>query len=353
MSDTRRIRVLVVDDSAVVRQTMLSLLSGHEFDVVTAADPFIAMEKMRQRQPDVVLLDLEMPRMDGLTFLRRIMSDSPVPVIIISAVAGKGTRKAIEALELGALDIVEKPRVAVREFLNEAVIHLTDAIRGAAVARRKRIMPDLVRAPESVKLRRPAGVPSDTLIAIGASTGGPEALYCLLGSLDASVPGIVIVQHMPREFTREFAKSLNRECAVEVAEASNGDRIERGRVLIAPGDSHITVERSADRRGFDVAVSGGPLVSRHRPSVDVLFRSAAAAAGSRAIGVLLTGMGVDGAEGLGDLRKVGGMTIAQNEESCVVFGMPREAIRLGNVEKVLPLDEISKAIRGVEVVASR
>jgi len=344
---TSRINVLVVDDSAVVRQTMLSLLPGGEFDVVTAADPLIAMDKMRQRKPDVVLLDLEMPRMDGLTFLRRIMAESPIPVLIISAVAGKGTRKAIEALELGALDIVEKPRIAVREFLSESVIHLTDAIRAAAVARRRPVREEQVRLPEPRRFQPVRGVSSNTMIAIGASTGGPEALYKLLGSLDANVPGIVIVQHMPREFTREFARSLDRECGVGVSEAKSGDRVERGRVLIAPGDSHLTVERGQNGKGFEVHVSGGPLVSRHRPSVDVLFRSVAAAAGSKATGILMTGMGVDGAAGLGEMRRAGALTVAQDEETSVVFGMPREAIRMGNAEMILSLDGIAGLVRDI------
>lgn len=346
MSTERQLNVLVVDDSAVVRQTMLALLAGDEFNVVTAADPLIAMEKMRKARPDVMLLDLEMPRMDGLTFLRKVMKESPMPVIVCSAVAGRGTEKAIQALELGAIDIVEKPRIAVREFLQESVIHLTDAIRGAAAARRNPYRREPITSTAWSKQRsRVSGRSSENLIAIGSSTGGPEALYSILGALEETVPGIVIVQHMPRRFTMEFARSLNRACRIDVAEATSGDRIERGRALIAPGDSHLTIERSADGRGFEVHVSGGPLVSRHRPSVDILFRSAAASAGYRSTGILLTGMGVDGAEGLGELRKAGAMTIAQDEESSVVFGMPREAIRLGNCEKVLSLSRITSLIR--------
>lgn len=351
MSGERKISVLVVDDSAVVRQTMLSILGSAEFDVVTAADPLIASEKMRQRRPDVMLLDLEMPRMDGLTFLRRVMADSPLPVIVCSAVAGRGTRKAIEALELGALDIVEKPRLAVREFLSESVIHLTDAIRAAASARRRPVQQHGHGQVASRAAGRLSGIASDTIVAIGASTGGPEALYQILGELDAGSPGIVIVQHMPREFTREFAKSLDRSCTMEVKEAASGDRIERGRVLLAPGDAHLTVERCAGRRGFEVHVSGGPLVSRHRPSVDVLFRSVAAAAGSKAAAILLTGMGVDGAEGLVEMRREGALTVAQDEETSVVFGMPREAIRLGGAELVLPLGRIGPFIRDLGVTA--
>ncbi|MFA6957037.1 MAG: chemotaxis-specific protein-glutamate methyltransferase CheB [Thermoanaerobaculia bacterium] len=345
MSESLSLRVLVVDDSAVVRQTMLAILEAEGIAVTTAADPIIAAEKMRQARPDVILLDLEMPRMDGLTFLEKVMADDPVPVIVCSAVAGRGTEMAMRALELGAVDIVEKPRVAVREFLQESVIRLTDSIRGAAVARRR---PHAAASAAAVPRPRPARAAartaSELVIAIGASTGGPEALHLLLEQLDADAPGVVVVQHMPRLFTREFAKSLDRHCAVSVGEAASGDRVERGRVLIAPGDMHMTVERSLDGAGFQVSVSGGPLVSRHRPSVDVMFRSVAAAAGARAVGVLLTGMGSDGADGLLAMKGRGALTIAQDEESSVVYGMPREAVRRGAATKVLPLSRIAGAL---------
>jgi two-component system chemotaxis response regulator CheB len=333
--------VLVVDDSAVVRQTVSALLGEQGVSVITASDPLIAMQKMVVQRPDVILLDIEMPRMDGLTFLRKIMSEDPIPVVICSALAGPSSDMAFRALECGAVDVVAKPRVGLRDFLHESAVILGDAIRGAAQARltrrvtfestsrRKRLMPS-------------GGVGSDRIIALGASTGGTEALRHILTQFPRDAAGTVIVQHMPEVFTAHFAKRLDAEAAIEVREASDGDRVVSGRALIAPGNQHMTVER--DTKGFYVSLADGALVSRHRPSVDVLFRSVAAHAGANASGALLTGMGTDGAEGLLAMRQAGAMTVAQDEATSVVFGMPREAILRGAAEHILPLEDIAGAV---------
>ncbi len=352
MNPPGEIHVLVVDDSAVVREVVTQLLqSDGGFKVTAASDPLLAMSKIAVRRPDVILLDLEMPRMDGLTFLQRLMAEDPLPVVVCSALTGKGTEAAMRALELGAVDIVTKPKVGVRGFLNESKVLLSEALRAAAGVRRtpRRLLPAppplaaAVRPPSAPKHRNLRET-TDKVIALGASTGGTEALRELLLALPPDSPGVVIVQHMPEGFTAAFAQSLDNVCKVEVKEAADGDRVREGRVLIAPGNKHMELGRSGAQ--YMVRVFEGPLVSRHRPSVDVLFRSVAEAAGPNAVGAILTGMGNDGAEGLLAMKQAGAATIAQDEESCVVFGMPNEAIKCGAVDVVLPLSRIaSTALR--------
>jgi two-component system chemotaxis response regulator CheB len=349
----RPLRLLVVDDSAVMRQAMIAICrSAPEIEVSVAADPLIARNKMRGSRPDVILLDIEMPRMDGLTFLRKIMAEDPLPVIICSALAGRGTETALKALEEGAVEIVAKPRIALHDFLNDSTEMFIDVIRAAAGARvAGRRVPIVVEKRHSPDVILPAAKPSLTrttrkLVAIGASTGGTEALREILEAMPAGAPGMVIVQHMPEVFTAAFAQRLNQSCRVVVKEAAEGDRIIDGRALIAPGNRHLLVHR--DGAEYCVHLSDGPLVSRHRPSVDVLFRSVAQSAGNNAIGVILTGMGNDGATGLLEMRDAGAVTFAQDEASSAVFGMPREAIRQGAVQSVHPLSAIASAILAAE-----
>jgi two-component system chemotaxis response regulator CheB len=347
---SRALNVLVVDDSAVVRMAMPIVLSRDRLIQVTAAaDPLIAIQKMQRQRPDVIVLDLEMPRMDGLTFLRKIMAEDPIPVVVCSALAERGTENAFRALELGAVEVVAKPRLGVREFLEESAVVLVDVIRAAAEAR---LRPSAAgRQPLEPKLTADAVLPAshhairvttDRIVAIGASTGGTEALQKVLEGMPPDSPGIVIVQHMPEIFTRAFADRLNGICAIEVREAADGDRVTNGRALVAPGNRHTLLRRSGAQ--YAVEVVDGPLVSRHRPSVDVLFRSVAQAAGPNAVGVIMTGMGADGAEGLLEMRQAGAATLAQDETSCVVFGMPKEAIARGAVEEIVPLPCVAEAI---------
>lgn len=352
------IHVLVVDDSAVIRQVMTSVLSQERgISVATAADPLIALEKMRRQRPDVIILDLEMPRMDGLTFLRKIMAEDPIPVVICSGLTGEGTEAALRAMEEGAVEIITKPKLGLREFLYESAVLLIDAVRGAArasvrprgaapCAPQKRLTADAILPP----LQKPAlTLTTDKVVAIGASTGGTEALRLVLEAMPPDAPGLVIVQHMPELFTKAFAQRLNQTCRIEVKEAEQGDRVREGRALIAPGNRHTLLVRNGAH--YAVEVTDGPLISRHRPSVDVLFRSTAKAAGPNAVGVILTGMGDDGAEGLLEMKKAGAATIAQDEATCVVFGMPKEAITRGAADEVVPLPRIPaaiiKKIRGV------
>jgi len=341
-----KLHVLVVDDSAVVRQVMQAILQTDQRITVSAAsDPLIASAKMQKERPDVVITDLEMPRMDGLTFLRKIMAESPLPVVICSGFAAKGTDLALRALEEGAVEVITKPKMGVREFLHESAVLLLDAVWSAAEAR---IVPRplIVTSP---RLTADAVLPlrkafnwnsSDSLIAVGASTGGTEALRVFLSAMPANCPPIVVVQHMPEKFTRAFADRLNQLCTIEVSEARDGVHLRSGLALLAPGNLHLLVNRNAS--GLVANTMDGPLVSRHRPSVDVLFRSVAVAAGRNAVGVIMTGMGDDGAEGLREMNESGAVTIAQDEASCVVFGMPREAILRGATNFVLPLEQIAR-----------
>jgi two-component system, chemotaxis family, protein-glutamate methylesterase/glutaminase len=349
----REISVLVVDDSAVVRQVMASVLSQEPgMNVAVAADPLIAMDKMKRQRPDVILLDLEMPRMDGLTFLRKIMAEDPIPVIVCSALAPPGSDYALSALDDGALDVIAKPTVGVKSFLYESAVLLIDSVRSAAQARlRPRGLPTSLLAPKNsadvVLPSRPAPVDglritTDKVVVVGASTGGTEAIREFLETMPADAPAIVIVQHMPEAFTAGFARRLDSMCPIEVKEAGAGDRVLQGRALIAPGNRHTMLRRSGGHYVVDVAE--GPLVSRHRPSVDVLFRSAAQAAGPNAIGVIMTGMGDDGAAGLLEMKLAGAWTVAQDEASCVVYGMPKEAVLRGAVNEVSPLSNLSRTV---------
>jgi len=340
------LKVLVVDDSAMVRQVMQAILTtDNKIRVNAAADPLIAWSKMQKDPPHVVITDLEMPRVDGLTFIRKIMAELPTPCVVCSGLAARGTELAFRALEEGAVEVITKPKVGVREFLHESAVILIDAVWSASLARRraKPAPPPASRLTAGAvlphKARRKGSARIDCLIAVGASTGGTEALRVLLKAMPSDCPPIVIVQHMPEVFTRAFANRLNGECAVAVKEAENGDRLQTGQAFVAPGNLHMMVERGST--GMTIRLKDGPLVSRHRPSVDVLFRSVAISAGAKAVGVILTGMGDDGAEGMIEMKEAGASTIAQNEASCVVFGMPREAIARGAVDLVLPLEKIA------------
>lgn len=345
--DRRRLHVLVVDDSAVVREAMTAVLSQEPgITVSVAADPLIALEKMRLNRPDVILLDLEMPRMDGLTFLRKVMAEDPVPVVVCSGVAGRGTEVAFRALEEGAVEVMAKPKFGVRDFLHESAVMLIDSLRGAAQARLRgrgavSHSPQGWRTAEAIPSSfqgSPLTITTDKVVAIGASTGGTEALRSVLEAMPPDAPGLVIVQHMPEGFTAAFAERLNQTCRIEVKEATNKDRVRPGRALIAPGNRHTLLAR--DGAHYAVEVLDGPLVSRHRPSVDVLFRSVARAAGPNAVGVIMTGMGNDGADGMLEMKQAGAATIAQDEATSVVFGMPKEAIDRGAVDEVVPLSRI-------------
>jgi len=345
-----KIRVLIVDDSAVVRQTLSEVLSSDPaIEVIgTAADPYVAAERMRVELPDVITLDIEMPRMDGLTFLQKIMSQHPLPVIICSSLAEEGAQTTLKALEYGAVDIIAKPRMGSRQFLEESRVMLCQAVKAAAGARvrarstRRTVEPKLTA---DAILSRPTSAMLETtekVVTIGASTGGTEALRAFLEVLPPDAPGIVIVQHMPEVFTRAFANRLDSLCQISVKEAETNDTVLRGRALIAPGNHHTLLKRSGAR--YYVEIKDGPLVSRHRPSVDVLFRSAARYAGANAVAVIMTGMGDDGATGMLEMKQAGAFTIAQDEATSVVFGMPNEAIKRGAVNEILPLESIARSV---------
>ncbi len=349
----KTIKVLIVDDSAIVRQTLTNIFSSDEdLEVIGAAkDPFDAAELLKSMVPDVITLDIEMPRMDGITFLKKIMSLHPIPIVIISQVAQEGSKKAFEALEFGAVEVIAKPKVNSTKFFEESKILLCDVIKAASVARVKRIslVQNIIVKPKLsadavIPKKEPKYFPENQqkVVVIGASTGGTEAISSILAELNNTSCGIVIVQHMPEMFTKLFADRLNELNTLHVTEAKNGDTVERGKVLIAPGNKHIILKNSGSK--YFVEVKDGPLVNRHRPSIDVLFRSAAQNAGKNAIGILLTGMGDDGAQGLLEMKEAGAHTIAQDENSCVVFGMPKEAIEIGAAKEVLNLYRISQQI---------
>ena len=345
---TNRIRVLIVDDSAVVRQVLTGVLSSDpQIQVIgAAADPIIAQEKMAQEWPDVIVLDVEMPRMDGITFLKKIMSERPTRVLICSTLTEAGAATTMQALSAGAVGFVTKPKIGLKSFLSESATELIRAVRQAAQSTPRnfgRISPAAGLSPAKAPPRAQSMAESShKIVAIGTSTGGTQALEVLLTSLPRVCPGIVIVQHMPEKFTALFADRLNGLCELEVREAKNGDRVNMGRALIAPGGMHMKVSR--DGAFFVVEVLDGPPVNRHKPSVDVLFKSVAAITKKNAMGIIMTGMGDDGARGLRDMHDTGAHTIAQDETSCVVFGMPKEAIKLGAADQIVPLDQISKEI---------
>ena len=358
--NARKVRVLIIDDSASVRQALVEIInSDPELEVMgTAADPFIAAEKIREEVPDVIFLDIELPRMDGITFLRKIMAQRPIPIVICSSLTSEGSELFMQALEAGAVEVVSKPRMDAAQYLHESRMRICDAARAAAQARLRSGRRQAPAIPIEPRLNADAIIPplhparqaalrttmplTDPIVCIGASTGGTDALREVLEKLPADAPAILIVQHMPENFTAAFARRLDTLCAVNVKEAAQGDMVMPGRVLIAPGNRHMILRRSG--RNYSVDIADGPHVSRHRPSVDVLFRSAAQQAGSNASGILLTGMGDDGAAGLLEMRNMGSHTVAQDEESCVVFGMPKEAIMRNAAVKVLPLHEIAAEI---------
>ena len=352
------VNVFVIDDSAVVRQVVADLIGEapglHLLGV--APDPLYALDKMQKAWPDVIVLDVEMPRMDGITFLKKIMAEHPTPVVICSTLTEKGTATSLQALAAGAVDIVTKPKVGLKRHLEDNGHDLVDAIKGAAHARvgKRRdsaaAAPGVMHAQPKLSADAVLTAPSshamaettETVVVIGTSTGGTQALEAVLTALPRTAPGIVIVQHMPEKFTAAFAARLNSQCTIEVLEAQGNERVIPGRALIAPGGRHMLLKRSGAY--YHVDVVDGPLVSRHRPSVDVLFRSAAKVAGRNALGVIMTGMGDDGAAGLKEMRDAGAHTLAQDEASCVVYGMPKEAVKRGAVERSVPLKQIADEI---------
>lgn len=336
---TAPLHVLVIDDSAVVRQTLSSVLASDNMVVTVAADPLIAEDKIRRRRPDAIILDLEMPRMDGLTFLRRLMERDPIPVVVCSGHVESGSVRAMQALAEGAVEVIARPRIGIQGFLHESALQVLDAVRAAAAARPRSAL-SRARPPAAAVQRGRAF----SVIAIGASTGGTEAIREILEVMPAGSPGIVIVQHMPPVFTAMFARRLDQLSPMLVREAKPGDVVETGVALVAPGSHHIAVRRHGSQ--LVIELSDGPLVARHRPSVDVLFHSVAESAGGSAAGVLLTGMGNDGAAGLLAMRHAGAATIAQDAATSVVFGMPREAITLGAAERVVPLESVAAALLG-------
>ena len=346
----RPIKVMVVDDSALVRQTLIDILKSDPDITVIAAvsDPIAAAEKLRDMVPDVITLDIEMPRMDGLTFLRKLMSQHPIPVVICSSLAEEGDETTFRALEYGAVEIITKPKVGTKQFLEESRIRIIDAVRAAAQSKVRAVSATSLKvAPKldaDVMLAKATpGTPNfrttEKVVLVGASTGGTEALLTFLQALPLDCPAIAVVQHMPEHFTAAFAKRLDSICRISVREARDNDTLLRGQALIAPGSKHMLLKRSGTR--YHVEVKDGPLVSRHRPSVDVLFRSGARYAGQNAVGVIMTGMGDDGAKGMREMHDAGAYNIAQDEASCVVFGMPQEAIKHGGVNKVMPLTAIA------------
>jgi two-component system chemotaxis response regulator CheB len=348
---SRRIKVMIVDDSAVVRQVLSSALAEDPvIEVIgVAADPVFALEKMNRNWPDVIVLDVEMPRMDGITFLKRLMVEHPTPVVICSTLTEKGAETTMQALAAGAVSIVTKPKVGLKQFLQDDSASLIAAIKGAAHANLRRLVPSNATTP--AKLTADAILPAahhamaettDRVVAIGTSTGGTQALEAVLIQLPRVCPGIVIVQHMPEKFTGAFSARLDSICQVDVREARNGDRVLAGRALIAPGGRHMLLKRNGAQ--YHVEIVDGPPVSRHRPSVDVLFRSVARCAGRNALGIIMTGMGDDGARGMKEMHDMGARTLAQDEESSVVYGMPKEAVKLGAVDRSVPLAAIPRAI---------
>jgi len=345
------IRVMVVDDSAVVGQTLCDILaSDPQIEVMDGApNPIVAAARLREEVPDVITLDVEMPQMDGLTFLQKLMSQHPIPVVMCSSLTEKGSETALKALEYGAVEIIQKPRLGTKQFLEESRTRICDAVKAAAAVKARRVTPTRTVEPKRnadaviAPTRSQAMIQTtEKVVVVGASTGGTEALKVFLQALPAGAPGIVIVQHMPEKFTTAFANRLDGICEITVKEAQDNDTVVPGRALIAPGNRHCLLKRSGAR--YYVEIKDGPLVSRHRPSVDVLFRSAARYAGKNAVGVIMTGMGDDGAQGMLEMKETGAHTMAQDEATCVVYGMPHEAVKRGAVDRSLPLEAIAGAV---------
>ncbi|MCP3850175.1 MAG: chemotaxis response regulator protein-glutamate methylesterase [Gammaproteobacteria bacterium] len=345
-----KIKVMVVDDSALVRKLMTELLNAdRDIEVIAqAVDPVFALEKLKKVTPDVITLDIEMPRMDGITFLGKLMADNPIPVVICSSLAEDGAKTTMDAIKHGAVDIITKPRMGVKGFLQESSIEITNAVKGAARSRvRKRSKPLEVQKKNTADVIIPPtnkamSETTEKIIAIGASTGGTQALRDVLSRMPSVSPGILIVQHMPEKFTTAFAQHLDELSEMDVVEAKKGDRLIPGKVLIAPGGHHMLLKRSGAY--YHVDIIDGPLVSRHKPSVDVMFRSVARFAGSNAVGCLMTGMGDDGAQGLLEMKNAGAQTFAQDEASSVVFGMPKEAWKKGATDTLISLDDIPQSL---------
>jgi two-component system chemotaxis response regulator CheB len=344
------VKVFVVDDSAVVRQALAHILSGNpELELIgSAPNPLLAMEAIRKNPPDVLLLDIEMPGMDGLTFLRQIMAGTPIPTVICSTLSTEGSKVALDALSAGAVAVLAKPKLGLKQFLDDSRREMIQTLKTAAKSRpRARSAAHDTSAHKLASTRPPVlgsvhAFAMNKPVVIGSSTGGTQALELVLTSLPADAPGIAITQHMPEKFTAMYAQRLDGICAINVREAKDGDRLERGVALIAPGGKHMQMRKAAGQ--YYMTVVDGPPVNRHKPSVDVLFRSAAECAGRDALGIILTGMGDDGARGMKVMHDGGARCIAQNEETCVVFGMPKEAIKLQAVDEILPLEQMAKAI---------
>lgn len=349
-----KIKVMIVDDSAVVRQTLSDILSGDsKIEVIGAAqDPIFAEKKFEIELPDVIILDIEMPRMDGLTFLREIKKKYQIPTIICSSKTEEGSENVLHALEYGAVEIIQKPKIGTKQFLEESKVMIRDAVKAAYLSKNKTSIvqkSQTIRRPAEklsadVMLAKPSGEAlridtTEKIIVLGASTGGTEAIKVFLEAMPLNAPGILIVQHMPEHFTRAFADRMNNNCEITVKEAENNDTVLRGQALIAPGNKHMLLKRSGAR--YYAEIKDGPLVSRHRPSVDVLFRSAARYAGKNAVGIILTGMGDDGSKGMREMKDAGSYNIAQDEATSVVFGMPKEAIKQDAVDTILPLHRIA------------
>lgn len=363
--DVNKTQVMVIDDSAVIRTVMNKIIkSDPSLEVVKAvADPIFALAWLEKQRPDVIVLDVEMPRMDGITFLKKIMKENPIPVVMCSTLTVEGAETTMQAMAAGAIGFIHKPKVSVKSYLEDESLMILDTIKGAARANLKKIKPPPQKParPRQVipKLTADSVIPAPSqsralaettqkVIAIGTSTGGTQALEYVLQSLPKTAPGIVVVQHMPEKFTAQFARRLNSISDVIIKEAEDNDRVLPGQVLIAPGGKHMLLKRAGAQ--YRVDIKDGPLVSRHRPSVDVLFRSVAQAAGKNALGIIMTGMGDDGARGMKEMHETGARTCAQDEETCVVYGMPKEAVKLGGVDEVIPLQEVADNIMNFQDV---
>ena len=346
------INVLIVDDAPIVRDVLTRILnSDSQINVLAAVgDPYQAAKVIKKHIPDVITLDIEMPRMDGLTFLKKIMEQRPIPVVVISSLTDKGTASTFKAIEYGAVEVIHKPKLSSQELIEEARIVICDKVKAASVTKLKKHFKPLIVKPKfsadvilPLRKNKTSTFSGERIIAIGASTGGTEAIRIFLENMPANSPGIVIVQHMPEKFTASFAERLNQLCAIEVKEAVNTETVGKGTALIAPGNKHMILKRQGT--GYCVQIKPGKLVNRHRPSVDVLFRSVAMAAGKNAAAVLLTGMGDDGARGIGEIKQFGGFTIAQDEKTSIVYGMPKEALKYDKDVKVMSLEQIAPFLK--------